>query len=292
MGNDNVMCIYHGNCADGFGAAYAVWRAFGEQCEYVPGHYGKEPPDVTGKVVYMVDFSYKRPVLLEMAEQAESIVILDHHDTAEKELVDLPDNVHAIFDQSKSGAVLAWEYMVGAHPPYLLQIVQDRDLWRFHLPETKAVTAFLFSQEWTFLGWHAWAEHAAIKDLAAKGAVLLQKQDKEVAALTEDNNVMWVHRFPVSGNGKEMSIPAVNCPWMFASDVGYALCKKYPEAPFSITFLMNDKDVKFSLRADNDDVHCGAIAGLFGGGGHPRAAGFSITHAEFASTLVVEADDS
>ena len=53
------MCIYHGNCQDGFGAAWAVWKRFGDAVEYVPGFYGQPAPDVAGRSVVMVDFSYK-----------------------------------------------------------------------------------------------------------------------------------------------------------------------------------------------------------------------------------------
>jgi hypothetical protein len=51
------MCIYHGNCADGFGAAWVVRKALGE-IDFHPGKYQEPPPDVTGKDVVMVDFSY------------------------------------------------------------------------------------------------------------------------------------------------------------------------------------------------------------------------------------------
>ena len=57
------LCIYHGNCADGFTAAWAVHGKFGDQLDYHPGIYGQEPPDVTGRDVVMVDFSYKHSVL-------------------------------------------------------------------------------------------------------------------------------------------------------------------------------------------------------------------------------------
>ena len=80
------ICIYHGNCADGFTAAWAVWRMFGDDVEFVPGVYGHEPPDVAGKHVLMVDFSFKRAVLETMATSAKSIVILDHHKTAAEDL--------------------------------------------------------------------------------------------------------------------------------------------------------------------------------------------------------------
>lgn len=273
----SIMCIYHGNCADGFGAAWALHSVLGDDVEYVAGYYGESPPDVTGKTVYMVDFSYKRPVLLEMAAQAEGIVIIDHHDTAETELVDLPDNVQCIFDQSKSGAVLTWEYFHSSWTvPYLLLLVQDRDLWQWKLPETAEVSAALFSHEWTFDAWDKFADNW--HRLRDEGSALLRKQEKDVAALVEDHNVITIRNF----HGYD--VPAVNCPWMFASDVGHALCEKYPDAPLSVTFMLGVDKVKFSLRS-NDKIHCGHIAETFGGGGHPNAAGFALTHEEFAKTL-------
>ena len=59
----NPLCIYHGGCDDGFAAAWCVRAALGDEVEFYPGVYAKEPPDATGRDVLMVDFSYKRPVL-------------------------------------------------------------------------------------------------------------------------------------------------------------------------------------------------------------------------------------
>lgn len=70
------ICIYHGHCDDGFGAAFAIWKAFsGRDITFFPGIYGEDPPDVTGLDIAIVDFSYKRPVLVGMAEKAKSILV-------------------------------------------------------------------------------------------------------------------------------------------------------------------------------------------------------------------------
>lgn len=45
MGWKPDICIYHGNCDDGFGAAWAIWRRWGNEVAYVPGAYGKSLPD-------------------------------------------------------------------------------------------------------------------------------------------------------------------------------------------------------------------------------------------------------
>ncbi len=36
------LVIYHANCADGFGAAFAAWLKFGDEAEYVPFKYGED----------------------------------------------------------------------------------------------------------------------------------------------------------------------------------------------------------------------------------------------------------
>ena len=81
--SNNTICIYHSPCMDGFTAAWVARKALGNDVEFFAATYGEPPPDVTGKDVIMVDFSYKRPVLMEMAKKAHSFLILDHHKSAE-----------------------------------------------------------------------------------------------------------------------------------------------------------------------------------------------------------------
>lgn len=38
------LCIYHANCADGLGAAWAVHRALGDGVEFLSAKYGELPP--------------------------------------------------------------------------------------------------------------------------------------------------------------------------------------------------------------------------------------------------------
>ena len=64
------LCIYHGNCADGFTSAWVVRKALGEDVDYHAGVYQNPPPDVAGRDVVMVDFSYKRGTLEMMRDRA------------------------------------------------------------------------------------------------------------------------------------------------------------------------------------------------------------------------------
>ena len=84
------LVIYHANCWDGFCAAWVARKALGE-IEPFPAYYGAKPPNVAGREVYILDFSYKRPVMREILASARSVVVLDHHKTAEVELDGIVD---------------------------------------------------------------------------------------------------------------------------------------------------------------------------------------------------------
>jgi len=129
--------LYHESCPDGAAAAWAAWRQFGSNAEYFPVNYGKPMPVMEdGAEIYVLDFSYPRQQLIDLAKRSTLVTVLDHHATAEKDLAGLEmelrskmDNPHKIhFDMTKSGAVLAWEHFFPDVPvPEILAYIQDRD---------------------------------------------------------------------------------------------------------------------------------------------------------------------
>lgn len=78
------LVIYHANCADGFTAAWAVRQAM--DAEFHPGVYGEAPPEVAGRDVILVDFCYPFDVLMQLGLSARSVLVLDHHKSAEASL--------------------------------------------------------------------------------------------------------------------------------------------------------------------------------------------------------------
>lgn len=258
------ICIYHGNCADGFGAAWVVRKALGE-IEFHAGKYQEAPPDVTGKDVVMVDFSYKRPVLLEMAEKAKSILILDHHKTAAEDLVDLPSNVITKFDMSRSGAMLTWDHFFpGERPPQLLLHIEDRDLWRFALQKTREIQANVFSYPYSFQLWdELMASEVGL--LASEGAAIERKHFKDIKELlgiTTREMIIGGHRVPVA-----------NLPYTMSSDAGHELSKG---RPFGACYWDTPDGRVFSLRSTDEGVDVADIAKQYGGGGHRNASGFKV----------------
>lgn len=259
-----TLCIYHGNCADGFGAAWVVSQAL-DAVEFYPGVYQDPPPDVTGRDVVMVDFSYKRPVLLEMALSANSILILDHHKTAEFDLTDLPDNVTAIFDQSHSGSILTWNHFFPDKcPPQLLLYIEDRDLWKFELPSSREVNAAIFSFPYDFDTWNGMLA-TEVEVLANQGEAIERKHFKDV------HELLGVVSREMNIGGYR--VPVANLPYTMTSDAGHILATG---KPFAACYWDTPNGRVFSLRSSDGGLDVSEIAKGYGGGGHMHAAGFRI----------------
>jgi oligoribonuclease NrnB/cAMP/cGMP phosphodiesterase (DHH superfamily) len=297
------LVIYHANCADGFTAAWAVRQAM--DADFHAGVHGEPPPDVAGRDVILVDFSYPRAQLVDMAQVARSILVLDHHKSAEAELRSgevkvgtigqaglkaarivrldkLPDAreawlhyeetatvldgvVCAFFDMDRSGAGIAWDFFhPGKARPALIDHVEDRDLWRFALHGTREIQSALFSYPYRFEVWDELMQ-APVFELYQQGLCIERKHHKDVAEL-----VAVAKRTMVIGH---YEVPVASLPYTLASDAGHLMAKGQP---FAACYYDKDGGRVFSLRSTDQGVDVSEVAKLYGGGGHARAAGFTV----------------
>ncbi|MDI2076994.1 oligoribonuclease NrnB/cAMP/cGMP phosphodiesterase (DHH superfamily) [Bradyrhizobium japonicum] len=258
------LCIYHGACDDGFGAAFALWKRDGAGPDYLPGVYGEAPPDVTGLDVAIVDFSYKRPVMIELAAKARSILVLDHHKTAQAELDGLSaecPNVEVHFDMERSGAVMAWEYFHPGEPvPLLFHYLQDRDLWRKQLPGVDSLTMALRSYPQKFNVW----DQLEVQTLITEGEAIHRYYRTLIDSAKK-------HHFMREIGG--YTVPVVNGSLFMSSEVAGELAEGHP---FAAMYAETEKGVIWSLRSRNDGVDVSEVAKRYGGGGHKNAAGFTV----------------
>lgn len=260
-----TICIYHGNCADGFAAAWALRKALGE-VEFHPGVYQEEPPDVSGKDVYVLDFSYKRPIMEQIVQQARSVVVLDHHKTAAEDLADLV-GATVVFDMERSGATITWDYFFPNDPrPPLLLHIEDRDLWRFALARTREIQSTVFSHPYNFQVWDELMQ-ANMDDLAKEGEAIERKHFKDVEELTG----IVTRRMIIGGH----NVPIANLPYTLVSDAAHKLAKG--EA-FAGCYWDTPKGRVFGLRSAENGVDVSEVAKQYGGGGHQHAAGFRLPY--------------
>lgn len=258
------IVIYHDD-PDGFTSAWVIWRDLGD-CMLIPAEYNSFVLDMgvmAGNNVYMVDFSLPRDELLQLEKHVNSLVVIDHHKTAQDELGDLP---FAIYDMERSGAGLTWDTFHPNEPrPWLVDYVEDRDLWRFELPSSKIINAYIASQPLGDV--KAWDRLASmpLDYVTAMGIAILDHIQEYVRCVLKSVRHVNFH---------DCCIAIVNAPYVHISEVLGELQRREPESVFVLGWSQEgDGRYKYSLRS-NGLMDISAIAKFYGGGGHARAAGF------------------
>jgi hypothetical protein len=269
---------------DGFGAALVAWKKFGAQASYIPVSYGTEQDSFVDDVaksaehplseLYVLDFSFNTAQVRRLAKLFRKLTILDHHDTARKELMEerkideqhgssvwavkreIEDlgNVSVDFDMDRAGCQLAWDHFF---QPF--QTI-NREISR---PE------FINYLGWRDLWWH----------LKGIPIVAYQKQQLDKAAA---NCVECVVNWTRNGANVAHQVALVNAPHFMASNLAEVVYKRAGADAYKMVAIWcagKDGDVTVSVRSRErpGDIHCGEFAKLYGGGGHPGAAGFDIS---------------
>ena len=262
--SSSVNCvIYHANCTDGFGSAYAAWKLLGNRAEYYACKHGQPPPDVKDKVVVILDFSFDNATTKKMITEAKELLVIDHHKSA---VVELHDISNTLFDMNKSGATLAWEFFhPGKEAPKFIQYITDRDLWRWELPYSKEFSAAFDMVPFEFEEFAKFEDDSVFDDAVKRGSYILAYSKSVVKKVCTKASSRKM-------GGKDIMV--VNAShWM--SEIGARLS---PDCDFAMIWYYdhNDKIIKVSLRAFHEYVDVSDISKKFGGGGHRKAAGFTL----------------
>ena len=295
----SILVIYHANCHDGFCAAWLFRQAF-PHAEFHAAHHGTEPPDVKGRRVYLVDFCYKREAMRRTLSQSHAVTVLDHHKTSEAELAGITDEFvqrpdlianppgselpTIVFDMGKSGGRLAWEYLYGGRllpdswlatsrmgyslgvAPWLVNYTEDRDLWRWALPDSRELNACLRTHPLDFSEWDCLHEHgrrfAGIQEMISEGKAILRREQQIV-----DDHVRHAREIEMAGH----RVMAVNASVLFSEIAG----KLAEGKPFGACYFDRfDGKRQWSLRSTVEGIDVSEVSKAKGGGGHRQAAGF------------------
>ena len=292
---DKALCIFHGFCDDGFAAAWAVRSVLGDNVEFYPGVYQKDPPDCAGRDVIMVDFSYKRPVIDEMISKCASLLILDHHKTAAADLAGLPaagvsfhewrqtllgsKPIGVLFDMTRSGAGIAWDFFhdrahTGDRRPEFIDYIEDRDLWRKQLPEGDQFTIALRSYPQDFEFWDTIIARGVPK-LIEEGRHLWRYYRKLIEDLKPSAYRAGIGFDDDNGPPAVFTCMIANAPYFAASELAGELAED-PSVQFGASYFEVEAGRwQYSLRS-RGDFDVSEAARMFGGGGHAGAAGFTV----------------
>lgn len=273
----DTLVLFHGSCTDGFCSAWIANKFYGDKAEYKAVNYGENLPDVKGKEVIILDFSYKRDILIKMLDDCKLMILLDHHKTAKSELQPFiinnrEEKLYLKFDEQESGASLTWKYFYPTDlTPKIVEYVKDRDLWQWKLPDSKAISAALASYPFDFKVWDKLEDQIQFNDsrngLIREGEAILRYQQQVVDSACKNATEIELDGYKVL---------SLNTTTMI-SEIGEQLCK---DRLFSATyFIRSDGKKIWSLRSrpNSKDGTCFDVSELakkHGGGGHKQAAGF------------------
>lgn len=295
------LVLYHAQCRDGFCAAWVANQRW-PRAEYRPTAYGTEPPDVMGRKILLVDFCYPRDVMKRLAA-GNLVTVLDHHKTAQAALEGLPEELahmdiplEVTFDMERSGAGIAWDVLMAeplsglcpecagalhghtAHDPgcpsrapWIVRYVEDRDLWRWALSDSREVNAYISSLPYGnpehFPAWDAAARQPLTKAVEA-GRVLLRYIAGYCAAVCENAVTRTIGFY---------TVPSVNAPQHEISEVLEHLLDLNPSAWFVHGWWQRSDGLFAQSFRSRGDFDVSVIAKELGGGGHKNAAGAQTT---------------
>lgn len=271
------VVIHHSPCDDGHASAALFYHR--DPTVILHGLHPKDElltPEtrdmIRNKVVVLVDIAFAPNVMLEAAELARKLVVLDHHVTNQMSLTEVQHpNLRLVIEMDRPGVFLAWAFLHGQGTvmPKALYYIGLKDVWK-HESVPAAVwftTAFIRPSTWS--EWIPYIEDKPTWNICEKGRVIYEYQRSVLKTMMEKvEYTTW--------RGYRMAIVNVPFPWI--SDIGAMMCETETERTIAVVW---NKPVtgpySVSLRTHNPDgPDVALIAQEFKGGGHKHGAGLRL----------------
>ncbi len=277
---EDVLIVTHNNCMDGYGSLLALANIFDtkpSEMDICLLDYSDSIDELMiraeNRLVLFMDFSLGTIPMSVLWTKAEEVLVIDHHESAEKNLGGFD---YLKYDILESGATLTWKtFNPDAKMPIMLDYIKDRDLYNWKLKNSRVISA----------GMHKNLPFGRVEILDNVNIYDISKyiSEKEIGI------VDYQAKVANSAANKEMKeisldglivLPLINTTTLI-SDIGNVISFRHPAA---CMFFITHDSIIFSLRShrDNPDwVNVAELAEHFGGGGHKHAAGFSFSLVEF-----------
>lgn len=295
--------------------------------------------DLAGKVVILVDICPEKEIIEKIIEDAKWVHILDHHASSFNLLPQFDDrrNLSYYIDNHLSAAQLAWDfYQRGdsiSHDrlitkeksynfdcytfanngnreygkfegkfvrPWFIEIIADRDLWKFSIPYSKQISSGMFST-WNY-NFEKFDELmklsdketiSKIQDYITIGSEKMKLDENEL-----NRAVKRVIPVKMKWGDNEYTIGASDVPYHLRSEAGNRISEdKNPDGTYKYDFAMiyhydpREDQWWISLRGNKEcTIPLDKICLSYGGGGHQKACGFVIHGPRSTANVVVSGD--
>ena len=276
-----TIVLYHADL-DGLAAAWVCWTRFKENAEYKAVQYNQPVPDFdyNGVDLYIVDFSYSLDILLGLKMICNSVKVIDHHKTAEKTLSCFEG---AVYNPNYAGCDLTWiTFYPGVEIPLAVRYAADRDLWKFHYPETKAFCAGidLVRKDDLFETFRFWDQlcltdqfgsSLTLKEVISNGEIIVKQNDSITNRKVKSEDWKTIEF-------EGYSTALYNQIGLISEQANAILTSTPIEVTLSYFFLKDGVCV-FNMRS-RKEIDVSDIAIKYGGGGHKNAASFKLPFKE------------
>lgn len=291
------VILHHKGCSDGFGAAWLANRTFFPADTIEGVLYNEEPPWelIKGNDVLLVDFCFQTEELNKAAELSKSFLVLDHHETAShllensnlQKLNDFDEAISSAQIKNRSGAayfhtndrsgigiVGEIAYALGYDVPDFVWHIEDRDLWKFQLDNTKEVVADIATYPFTIEAWDSIAA-TPLEEIINYGVGIVKYQNQTIERIT--SSWFWLE---LDG----IQIPCCNSPYVLGSDCAEVLAIKHSDINVGAYAIVHGDHIQIGLRS-RGEFNVNELAEKFNGGGHKKAAGLKLLHQDFTNRI-------
>jgi hypothetical protein len=288
--NEIDVVLYHGDCVDGYASAFACYYYYKinkikRKINYIPCQYQKPPPNLSDRNVLICDFSYKYTVLKDLIKSSNKLIILDHHQSAEKDLKNIPKE-NKVFRMDHSGAYITWAYFFGEdNIPLMIRYVEDNDIWKKSMTHTRQFTSYIFNIPKQFDQYEKLLDDNYVTNtIIPIGDGMLKQNDNYI----NDGIKKMAVNFILLDN-KLYFVGNVNTS-ILKSEIGNSFLTANPDVNFAICYSKNEYtgETYVSLRSTNTGTDVEELASKFGGGGHRNAAGMSVFSADSVPSILID----
>lgn len=309
MTNKRVLITHGSKCNDGLGVISVVAKYCNERnlplnkvlsLDHKNVDFDMVITESIDSVVYIGDFSFSKEQMKTLKEVAKMVVVVDHHDSAMKELI---EEENAFIDKAHSGAVLAHLFFnIGEPIPLILELIEDRDLYTFLYGDiTNAVMHAILDCGFQYILNYLWDTHDVSLQVRKDCSTyyvkdMIRYEPRKILTGYANDFLHIVEKERIKNeNDAKAAIPylfADNCVFGLnytssPSDVLNIASRENKCGAFSYKFITihyeNSEHVKksfdaidFSFRSYSDKIPINGFCELLGGGGHPQSAGACI----------------
>lgn len=247
-----INVYFHKNCPDGTLSAAIAYKYLGNTATYIPIQYG-DPYTLVDRT-YFLDWCPPEDL-----RDKPNVIIIDHHKGTQER--------STFWDNTKAGCQITYDYFFGTEPvPKIIKYVEDRDLWRFALPQSEIINYGISLLPLNdYVTWSRFLDDPKINPSFFYNGCIVERYTHSLILKACTN----VHSILLPNGG---CYKAINSS-LLQSEIGdFLLNNKNYSPPVLIYFVNEENMVIFSVRGKG----AYELAKIFGGGGHSEAAGFTL----------------